>query len=29
LEHHENRCPVSESVKRGITVEVQSEIEEE
>jgi uncharacterized OsmC-like protein len=29
LEHHESRCPVSESVKRGITVEVQSEIEEE
>ena len=29
LEHHESRCPVSESVKRGITVEIQSEIEEE
>ena len=29
LEHHASRCPVSESVKRGITVEVQSEIEEE
>lgn len=29
LEFHESRCPVSESVKRGITVEVQSEIEEE
>lgn len=28
LEHHESRCPVSESVKRGITVEVQSELEE-
>jgi uncharacterized OsmC-like protein len=29
LEFHESRCPVSESVKRGITVEIQSEIEEE
>ncbi len=29
LEHHESRCPVSESVKRGITVDWQSEIEEE
>jgi uncharacterized OsmC-like protein len=29
LEHHESRCPVSESVKRGITVEWCSEIEEE
>ncbi len=29
LEHHESRCPVSESVKRGITVEWRSEIEEE
>jgi uncharacterized OsmC-like protein len=29
LEHHESRCPVSQSVKRGITVEWRSEIEEE
>src|SRR4051794_17885464 len=29
LEHHDPRCPVSESVRRGITVEWQSEIEEE
>jgi uncharacterized OsmC-like protein len=29
LEHCESRCPVSESVKRGITVECKSEIEEE
>ncbi len=29
LEHHASRCPVSESVKRGITVEVQAEVEEE
>jgi uncharacterized OsmC-like protein len=29
LEHHESRCPVSESVRRGITVEWHSEIEEE
>jgi uncharacterized OsmC-like protein len=29
LEHHAGRCPVSESVKRGITVEWQSEIVEE
>jgi uncharacterized OsmC-like protein len=29
LEHHASRCPVSESVKRGITVEWQSEIVEE
>ena len=29
LEYHENRCPVSESVKRGITVEFLSEIIEE
>jgi uncharacterized OsmC-like protein len=29
LQHHESRCPVSESVRRGITVDWQSEIEEE
>jgi uncharacterized OsmC-like protein len=29
LEHHAERCPVSESVKRGITVEWRSEIVEE
>ena len=29
LEHHADRCPVSESVKRGITVEWLSEIVEE
>jgi len=29
VEHHESRCPVSNSVKRGITVEVKAEIEEE
>jgi uncharacterized OsmC-like protein len=29
LEGHESRCPVSESVRRGITVEWHSEIEEE
>ena len=29
FEHHESRCPVSNSVKRGITVECKSEIEEE
>ena len=29
LEHHESRCPVSQSVKRGITVEWRSEIETE
>jgi uncharacterized OsmC-like protein len=29
LEYHADRCPVSESVKRGITVEWQSEIVEE
>jgi uncharacterized OsmC-like protein len=29
LEHHASRCPVSESVKRGITVDWESEIEEE
>jgi uncharacterized OsmC-like protein len=29
LEHHAGRCPVSESVKRGITVDWVSEIEEE
>lgn len=29
LEFHEGRCPVSESVKRGITVGWKSEIEEE
>jgi uncharacterized OsmC-like protein len=29
LEHHAERCPVSESVKRGITVEWLSEIVEE
>jgi uncharacterized OsmC-like protein len=29
LEHHEGRCPVSESVKRGITVQWKSEIVEE
>lgn len=29
LQHHESLCPVSESVRRGITVEWQSEIEEE
>lgn len=29
LEHHEGRCPVSESVKRGITVDWKSEIVEE
>jgi uncharacterized OsmC-like protein len=29
LQHHESRCPVSESVKRGITVEFKSEIIEE
>ncbi len=29
LEYHSERCPVSESVKRGITVEWQSEIVEE
>jgi organic hydroperoxide reductase OsmC/OhrA len=29
LEHHESRCPVSQSVKRGITVQWRSEIEEE
>ena len=29
LEYHENRCPVSESVKRGITVEFLSEIVDE
>jgi organic hydroperoxide reductase OsmC/OhrA len=28
LEHHESRCPVSESVKRGITVSIESEIED-
>jgi uncharacterized OsmC-like protein len=28
LEHHESLCAVSESVRRGITVEWQSEIEE-
>jgi uncharacterized OsmC-like protein len=29
LQNHESRCPVSESVRRGITVEWNSEIEEE
>jgi uncharacterized OsmC-like protein len=29
LQHHESRCPVSESIRRGITVEWHSEIEEE
>ena len=29
LEHHEGLCAASESVRRGITVEWQSEIEEE
>ena len=29
LEHHASRCPVSESVKRGITVSIESVIEEE
>jgi uncharacterized OsmC-like protein len=29
LEHHEGRCPASESVRRGITVEWESEIQEE
>jgi uncharacterized OsmC-like protein len=29
LEHHAARCPVSESVKRGITVDWRSEITEE
>jgi uncharacterized OsmC-like protein len=29
LEHHASRCPVSESVRRGITVDWQSEIVEE
>ncbi len=29
IEHHEDRCPVSASVKRGITIEIQSEIVEE
>ncbi len=29
LEHHESHCAVSESVRRGITVEWKSEIEEE
>jgi uncharacterized OsmC-like protein len=29
LEYHGDRCPVSESVKRGITVDWQSEIVEE
>ena len=29
LEYHADRCPVSESVKRGITVDWQSEIVEE
>jgi len=29
LEHHENSCPVSESVKRGISVEFISEIVDE
>ena len=28
LEHHENLCAVSESVRRGITIEWKSEIEE-
>ncbi|MBZ5697586.1 MAG: OsmC family protein [Acidobacteriia bacterium] len=29
LEHHEGLCPASESVRRGITVEWESEIQEE
>ena len=29
LEHHEGLCAASESVRRGITVEWESEIEEE
>jgi len=29
LEHHASRCPVSESVKRGITVAIESEIEDD
>jgi uncharacterized OsmC-like protein len=29
LQHHESRCPASESVRRGITVDWHSEIEEE
>lgn len=27
LEHHASRCPVSESVQRGITVSIESEVE--
>jgi uncharacterized OsmC-like protein len=29
LQHHESRCPVSESIKRGITIDWKSEIVEE